>query len=90
MNVKFVEFKKIFGEKHLGIASVILDDKILLRYKILPGKDGKGFYPKPGSYKTENGQYVEAFVLDSNFVKETIENVIREHVRQYLEEGIPF
>ena len=89
MNIKFIEFKKVFGEKHLGIASVILDDKIMLRYRIVPGKDGKGFWCKPPSYKIGD-VYVDAFEIDSNFVKSAIEATIRDHVHKELDDGIPF
>lgn len=89
MNIKFIDFKKVFGEKYFGIASVVLDDKIMLRYKVIPGKEGKGFYMKPASYKIGE-DYVDAFEIDSNFTKSAIDQVIRDHVKPMLDDGIPF
>ena len=89
MNIKFIEFKKVFGEKHFGIASVILDDKIMLRYRIVPGKDGKGFYCKPASHKIGEN-YVDSFEIDSNFLKNAIDSTIRDHVHKELDDGMPF
>ena len=71
MNIKFIDFKKVFGEKYFGIAAIVLDDKIMLRYKV--GDD-----------------YIDAFEIDSNFTKSAIDQVIRDHVKPLLDDGIPF
>lgn len=82
MNVKFVDYVLIPGEKHLGIASVIVDDKFLFRFKAQPGKDGKGMYFQPASHKMPDESYVPSFVIDSNFLKEAIETCIRNGIKQ--------
>ena len=59
------------GEKHAGIAEVKIhgDTPIVLRFKIVPRKDGNGHFPNIASYKMPNRmpneEYDESFMLDS-------------------------
>ena len=89
MKVEFKEFVKVFGEKHLGVATVILDDKFMFRYKVSPGKDGKGFYCKPATHKMGE-EYIPSFIIDSNFITESIMNCLRDNVRGLIDDGVPF
>jgi hypothetical protein len=42
MKIEFIDYKPTPSEaKQLGVATVCYDDKIWLRYKVQPGKDGK-------------------------------------------------
>jgi len=93
-HIEFVRYEPTPGERHLGIATVKLYGKIILRYKIVPTKDGSSFFPAPASYKmpgtagTED-RYVHAFTLDSNSEREDLETLIKAHVRPHLNQSSP-
>ena len=86
--MQFLKYEAVTGEKHFGIATVKLYGRIILRYKIVPNKDGTGWFPCPASYKTGtvNGQdkYVSAFTLDSNSENEALQDLIKDSVRQCM------
>ncbi len=87
MSFEFIEYVPTPGEKHLGIAKVKCWGRIVLRYKIVPTKDGSGYFPVPASYKlVENGtdRYVPAFILDSNSDKEDLEGLIKSNVKKFM------
>ncbi len=89
MAVEFISFIPTKDQKYLGIATVKIDNKYIFRYKITPNKDGIGFFPTEASYKiAETGNaredYVEAFMLDSNFEIQEIRKLIQTHVKQAL------
>ena len=73
-NFEFVRYEATPGEKHLGIATVKAYGRIVLRYKIVPNKDGSGFFPAAASYKlpSHGGEdaYISAFLLDSRSEEE--------------------
>ena len=80
---EFLGYTATPNEKHLGIASVKYMGKIVLRYKIVPKKDGSAWFPNAASYKiVENGEdrYTAAFMLDSHSESEDMMNFIRKHV----------
>lgn len=79
-NFEFVSYVPTPTEKHLGIATVKAYGKFILRYKVIPTKDGQNFFPAPASYKIGEA-YVHAFQLDSNSDKEELENLIKNSVR---------
>ncbi len=83
---QFIKFEPTPGEKHIGIATVNFHGKIILRYKIVPNKDGSSFFPAPGSYKMPgaDGEYKPCFTVDSNSEREEIEELIKANVRNYL------
>jgi len=81
-NVKFISFVATPGEKHLGICTVKFADKIILRYKIASGKDGKGIYANPASYKiVEDGEdrYIKAFALEMTSDNEVVMECVRKN-----------
>lgn len=84
MKIEFSEYKATPGEKHLGIASVKLDDIILLRYKVHPGKDGKGYFFQSASHKMSETEYVPSFLLNSNFTIEAIMSALRNGIKPYI------
>lgn len=90
--VKFVEFIPTPNEKHVGIATISLDDKIFLRFKV-KARDGKpGYYAFPFSTKIsslEGDTYVSAFTIDSNFMKEQIDKEISRNVTNYFINNTP-
>jgi hypothetical protein len=85
MDIKFIEYKLTPGEKHLGIVTILFDNKIFLRYRISEGKDGKGMFPSPASYRiTEGGvdSYLPAFVIDSRMLHEQIMTIIKQGIHE--------
>lgn len=87
-NFEFRGYRPTPGEKHAGIAEVKAWGKIILRYKIIPKKDGNGFFPATASLKiNESGQdvYASAFTIDSNSDREECESVIMSNVRRVMQ-----
>jgi len=87
MNIQFLGYTPTPNEKHLGIASVKIHG-IILKYKIVPTKDGKGSFPCAPSYKITDEQgerYVSAFMLDSVSENEEIITIIKQNVRKYMD-----
>lgn len=88
---EFVKYEATPGEKYLGVATVKAYGKIVLRYKIVPNKDGSGFFPAAASYKlpSNGGEdvYVSSFLLDSRSEEEEMNAVIRANVKPRLGSG---
>lgn len=85
--MQFISFDITPTEKHIGIATIRLYDNIIFRFKILPTKDGLGFFSTPASHKiTKNGKdtYVPAFLIDSRMEDEKIREFIRTNVRSAM------
>lgn len=81
---QFLKYELTPGEKYLGIATVKAFDKIILRYKIVPTKDGQSFFAAAASYKVpspEGDRYIPSFTLDSISETEELMQVIRQGVR---------
>jgi len=81
--MEFVKFEPIEDEKCLGIATVKLYEKIVLRYKIIPIREGGGYFPAPASYKLSDDKYIASFMIDSRTEEEEVINMIRENLKQY-------
>ena len=82
--IEFIKFEDTPSEKYLGIATVKLYGKIILRYKIVPTKDGTGVFPTSASYKVSRegaDYYLPAFIVDSRAEEEEIKSVILRGVR---------
>lgn len=83
-NIEFLSYIPTPLEKYLGIATVKLYGKVILRYKIVPTKDGSGHFPAPASYKAGD-DYVHAFMLDSMSENEELKKVIMHNVKLALQ-----
>jgi hypothetical protein len=83
-NIEFLSYIPTPLEKYLGIATVKLYGKVILRYKIVPIKDGSGHFPAPASYKAGD-EYVHAFMLDSMSENEELKKVIMHNVKLALQ-----
>lgn len=83
---EFLNYTPTPGEKHLGIATVRIYGKIICRYKIVPTKDGSGFFPAAPSVKIGEGEqpYKSAFELDSRSEYEELTEIVKKHVRQAM------
>lgn len=97
MKIQFIDFKEAHNEKHVGIATISLDGKIYLRFKVLPRKEGPGYYCVTNSFKISDDEYLPAFVIDSNYMKEQIDLEIKKNVEDFFAkktsvfgEDIPF
>ena len=80
MKIEFLKYTPTPTAKFLGIAEILIEGKLVLRYKLAPGKDGKGIFIQPASYGIDspNGvEYKRCFDWDSNLIKEDIEAMIR-------------
>lgn len=88
MRMEFVEFKPVYGEKHVGIATVRFGDpgeQIYLKFKVMPSQKGAGYYCVGPSFKIGE-EYTQAIMLDSNWMKEQMDSMIRKAVRESLNE----
>lgn len=93
-NIEFVRFTPVKDDKFLGIAAVKLYGKIILRYKVVPTKDGHGYFSTEANYKIDSTgearqDYVPAFVLDSNFEIQEIRDLIHMKVKEYFSKSTP-
>jgi hypothetical protein len=89
---EFLSYIETPAEKYLGVASLKCWGKIVLRFKIVATKDGKGTFPACASYKIidESGErYIPAFIVDSRSEQEEIEHVIRNGVKRTLSGNVP-
>lgn len=77
--IEFINYVETPNERQLGIATIKAWGKILLRYKVMPRKDGSGFFVVPAAHKIE-AQYVSAFQLDSISDKEAVEKCILSNI----------
>jgi len=90
---EFLGYQPTPGEKHLGIATIKMWGRLILRWKVIPNKDGSGFFCGAASYKVPDPSgaggdcYTEAFMLDSRSEHEAVQNFIRAHVRKAMGDG---
>jgi hypothetical protein len=87
---EFLDFTFTPDQKHVGIATIKLWGKLVLRFKIVNTKDGSGWFPACAAYKMPDPSggtadfYNDAFMLDSRSEDEAVKNFIRSHVNGYL------
>lgn len=89
-NIEFIDYKEAKTDYQMGIATIKLYGRIVLRYKIVAKKDGTGYFPACASYKiSEMGEdtFLKAFVVDSRSEEEEIENCIRSNIKRILSQG---
>lgn len=89
-NIEFLKFEKTPSEKYLGIVTIRAYGKIILRYKIIPTKDGSSFFAAPSTYKMpatidRDEHYISAFMLDSISENEECMAIIKSAVRRILD-----
>jgi hypothetical protein len=88
MDFQFLEYTATPSEKHLGIVTVKAYGKIILRFKIIPNKDGTGYFVGCASYKMPNAaggdSYEEAFIIDSNYENKQVNTLIMSNVKQFM------
>lgn len=78
----FVSFTPTPGEKYTGIAEIKIYGQInvVLRYKVVPKKDGSGHFPTCASYKmvgrSPGEEYDECFMIDSRSDNDAINKCV--------------
>jgi hypothetical protein len=87
---EFLDYTPTPNERHLGIATIRAYGKIILKYKIISGKDGRGFFISPGSYKVGAGPdgkdlYEKCFMIDSNYENSQAEACIKANINPYAQ-----
>lgn len=87
-NYEFLNYKSTPGDPYLlGLATVRLMGKIILRFKHVKTKDGTGDFFTAASYSiTDNGEkkYLPSFMLDSRADEELLMDFVREGYRKSL------
>lgn len=86
MKIEFLKYTPTPTAKFLGIAEIIIEGKLVLRYKVTPGKEGKGLYFLPASIGVDDQgttNYTPAFEFDSNILKREIDDTIRKNFNAY-------
>ncbi len=85
--VEFLNFDETPEEKYLGVASLKIFGKIILRFKVQRTKDGNGMFVAIPSYRKTDQmgeQWCQWFMLDSSSQKEVVENLIKSKVKAYF------
>ena len=83
MNFQFIDYIPVQNEKHMGIAVVKAFNAIVLRYKIIMRKDGKGFFPGAPCYKIGDS-WIPALDIDSKQLSDEVAGLIRSEVDKRL------
>ena len=86
-NFEFLSYTPTPQEKHLGIATIKIYGKIILRYKIIKTKDGTATFPAAATCKIadqEGERYIPAFILDSTTDNEFLMKFIKENIKRYM------
>ncbi len=88
---QFIEYVATPTEKHMGIAWVKFLGRITLGFKIIPGKDGKGYFVGCASYKMPSpgggDKYDEAFLLESRSDSKMCDDLIMRHVHHAIDQS---
>lgn len=88
---EFIKYIPTPTENYIGIAEVFICGKFTQLFKIIPRKDGSGFFPASTSIKTkENGNdvYLHSFEIDSNKEKEALNSFIISNVKEWIERSV--
>ena len=87
---EFLGFEHTPADKMMGIATVKLYGKIVVKYKIVSKKDGTGVFPSIFSQKvTLDGEesYLEAFIIDSRSENDDVLKLVMTNVKRALSGG---
>lgn len=87
-DIEFLKYQPTPEEKYLGVASVRYLQRIVLRYKIVMKKDGKGYFAVPAAYKVDEDTFISAFMIDSRAEEEEIISVVRAGIKPFVQEQL--
>ena len=88
-DLEFVSYTPTRAEKNLGIATIRYGG-IYLRFRVSPGKDGRGFFCSPPAIKsihdslTGKDRYEDAWMVDSRYENDRIKDFARANVEAAL------
>jgi len=86
---EFLGYEAVENDKFLGIATIRAWGKIILKYKVTPGKDGHGFFCSEASIKngvdtsTGKDNYEKCWMLESNYDNELLKKFLKANVNPY-------
>lgn len=85
---EFLEYKAIPNEKYLGIVTIRGYGKIIMKFKIIPGKEERSFFHSVPSYKVGvdamgKDIYEKSFMIDSQYESKLLDDCIRANVNPY-------
>lgn len=88
MNLKFLRYDPVPNEKHVGIATIRIEEgiRIILRFKVTP-KDGGGYYYQPAPVKIPGhgkDNYFPSFALDSSYESDELKEFLTVHIEPLL------
>lgn len=83
-NIEFLKFDLTPTEKHIGIATIRYERKIILRFKIMQNPKGEGYFMNAPALKIEE-QYYPAFTFDSSYEADQIKSFVLSNVKQALQ-----
>lgn len=85
--LEFLNYTATPNEKHLGIVTIRIDKRFIVRMKLMQRDDGALFVVS-GSFKVgktgEKDTYVSSFSFDSNYEKDEAITFILKNVAQYF------
>lgn len=85
--LEFLKYIPTPGERHVGIAVIRYEKRIIFRFKIQPNDKG-GFWVTPPALKTGNvdgkDRYEASFALDSAYESELMQDFVRNHVNDII------
>lgn len=90
MNLKFLRYDPVQNEKHVGIATIRIEEgiRIILRFKVTP-KDGGGYYYQPAPVKVPGhgkDNYFPSFALDSSYENDEMKEFLAVHVEPMIQQ----
>lgn len=92
-NFEFIDYKATPGEKHIAIVSIKAYGKILLRFKMVPTKDGTGYWPASSRLKLVDSQgqdaYLDCFTIDSRIDHEQMIDFVKQCFLKNQKAGKP-
>lgn len=80
---EFVSYQETANEKHLGIVTVKVYGKILLRFKWVQKKDASGCFASTPSLKVvdeEGERYIPSVIIDSRSDEDEVNSCIRKGI----------
>lgn len=86
INPEFVVMHPTPTEKHVAVITIKVFGAILLRYKVVPKKDGSGWFAAPPSIKLDDS-YISAFTLDSNSQNEILASYVHGIIKEKFGNG---
>jgi hypothetical protein len=91
---EFMGWNATPGEKHMGIATIRLERRFIIRFKVAPSSNGQGLWVTVASYKTgtkPDGKdaYESAFEFDSSYERKQAESFIESQVQAIISRPNP-